>query len=83
MLTQEPANYEAVVEHAEPGGLAPSIDFLSRQLLEASGIRNWENTCIVDIRSFRSSLLYSLNKSDSLRAEKDSLSYDQSHIELL
>jgi hypothetical protein len=76
MLAQEPADYENVVEHAAQGGLPPTIDFLSRQLFEASGTRNWENTCIMDIRPFRSSRLRSLDSSDSVRAKKDYLSYD-------
>ncbi|KEF50857.1 uncharacterized protein A1O9_13094 [Exophiala aquamarina CBS 119918] len=76
ILTQEPADYEDVMDHTELGGLPPTIEFLSRQLLEASGTRNWENTCIVDMRSFRSSRLRNSDILDSVRAENDSLSYD-------
>ena len=51
IITQEPADYEDVVDHTDPGGLPPTIDFLSRQLSEASGTRNWGNTCILDMRT--------------------------------
>jgi hypothetical protein len=76
ILIQEPADNEHVVEHTAPRGLPPTIEFLSRQLQEASERRDWENTCIMDMRSFRSSPLRHSDKSDSVRAKNDFLSYD-------
>ena len=76
LLLEEPADSEDVVDHAAPGGFPPTIHFLSQQLQEGSGTRDWENTCIVDMRPFHSSLLRDLETSNFIRERNDFMSYD-------
>ena len=54
ILLESPSNTENQLRHNESGGLPGTIDFIDNQLQQISKARNWHNTCIVDMKSYRS-----------------------------
>lgn len=77
VMLLEPADSQATLDHGT--SLPSTIKFVDHELKAASNGRNWQNTCIFDIRPFRSDEVREIEQrrggSDLVQA-RDALAYD-------
>jgi hypothetical protein len=74
LLTLEPADHEDTRRHTQLYGLPQTVQILNDGLEDISRGRSWKNTCIIDIRSFRSD---KIRRSECVqrRKNRDELAY--------
>lgn len=76
LLTLEPGDYEDVLRHDQDDGLPRTIEILNDELEAVSESRTWENTCIIDAKSYRSNKIRRREFSSEKEA-KDEMAYDE------
>jgi hypothetical protein len=72
VLLLEPTNTESKTPHHED--LPRTIQYIDEELLESCRTRDWRNTCIIDVRPFRSNERRML-KTAEMRESQDNLAY--------
>lgn len=72
VLLQEPGDGEDEFDHQE--SLPLTIEFIDDQLKEVSKMRIWQNTCLLDIRAFRSRVIRQ-TETKEMREDKDNMAY--------
>lgn len=73
VLLLEPADTESKKPHHED--LPRTIQYIDEELLESCRTRDWRNTCIIDVRPFRSNERRMLETAE-MRERQDNLAYD-------
>lgn len=84
LLTLEPGDNEDKVRHDQSGGVPRTIEILNEHLEAVSDFRTWQNTCIIDARSYRSAQIRQAELCGA-REARDEIAYEgcESSIEKL
>lgn len=72
VLLQEPGDQEDRLDHTEL--LPATVEFIANQLSDVDKMRGWQNTCLLEIRPFRSNAIRQTESKDMCEV-KDNMAY--------